>query len=137
MRNSRTLFAVLLSAALASTSALAGIQYGHNSDDDFSWSNDGHSVSMHSNDRSGVVVGETWPTPFHGLQSGDVILSIDNRRLARVGELLQALRDHGPSPATLRIRRAGAEVTVSWTHAECQALNPWSPPPPPPPPPHS
>jgi len=134
MSKPRAILVVLLSAALASTCVVAGTGHARSSSDDFSWSVDGQSLRLHSSDGTGVVVEGTEPTPFHGLQTGDVILSIDNHRVARVGDLLQALRYQGHSPAALRVRRAGAEITVSWTHAECQALNPLASPPTPPPP---
>ncbi len=135
MRRPRTIIALLLSATLAFASVAAGTQHSHNhSNDDFSWSDNGQSVKLHSTEESGVVVDRAEPKPFHGLQAGDIILAIDSHPVARVGELLKALRDHDTSSATLRVRRAGSEVALTWTHAECQALNLLGQPQPPPPP---
>lgn len=134
MRNSYTLLAIVLAATLASMAAVAGSEPHHNSDSQYSWSENGHSLSLHSTGRSGIVVDHTTPTPFHGLQSGDVILTIDGHPSTRVDELLQSVRKHGNSQITLRIRRSGAEVNVVWTPAEFQAMFPPAPAPPSPPP---
>ncbi len=130
-----TMLAILLSALLASTSAPAGKHHT----DSFSWNDDGQSLSLHSNDTSGIVVDRTTPTPFHGLQAGDIIVAIDDRPIAQVSELLKALRDHRASAAKLRVRRAGNEVALNWASADYAMLVPSPPPappaPPPPPPP--
>ena len=127
----RKILAVLLLVALASAYALAGMQHSHSSKHEFSWKDDNRSLSMHSSDATGLVVDSVSPNQFDGLQAGDVILAIDHRHIGNVDDLFKALQDRGKAPATLRVRRAGVEIAVTWTHTQYQELLP--PPPPPPP----
>lgn len=133
MRNPATILAIVLSATLAATVAFADTRV-HSSDSDYSWSENGRGLSLHSHGASGIVVDRTNPVPFHGLRPGDVIVAVDGHAVTQVNDLLKAVRGHDTTPMTMRVHRAGSDVTLSWTHAEFHALFP-SPPQPPPPPP--
>jgi S1-C subfamily serine protease len=116
--------------------ALAGEHmHGSRSNEDMVWSDNGHELVMHSNDQSGIVVDSTQPSPYHGLRSGDVVLSIDGHGMTRLHDLMDALQRHDKLPATLRVRRGGVVVALTLSPVDCKALVPPPPPPPPAPPP--
>jgi S1-C subfamily serine protease len=122
--------------------ALAG-QHMHDSGsgENIVWSENDHELVMHSSDSSGIVIDSTRPSPYHGLRGGDVVLSLDGRGITHLHDLMDALRRHDKSPAILRVRRGGSEVSLTLSPTDCRALvpppPPAPPPPPPPPPPHS
>jgi S1-C subfamily serine protease len=126
----------VLSVLAAPLAAVAGQHmHGSGSDEDMVWSESGHELVMHSHDGSGIVVDSTQPSPYHGLRSGDVVLSLDGRGMTHLHDLMDALRRHDRSPAILRVRRGGSEVALSLSPSDCKALVPPPPPPPPAPPP--
>src|SRR5450432_2877955 len=131
MRNPGNLLPVLLSVTLASATVMAGDHYSHShsSDDDLTWSSDGNELNLHSSSTSGVIVGPTTPSTFHGLKTGDVVEAVGDRKVARVGELLNALRDQCGTAATLHVRRAGTPIALTWKHSECETVLPLPPPP--------
>ena len=128
--------------AIATTFAIAGAKEIHTRVDDFSWSDHGTSLALHSQDDSGVIVTRAEPEPFHGLRRGDRILAIDGHAVRQVEEVTRALRGRTGSLA-LRLRRGDAETTLVWSPADYRMFAPPpapprapSPPPPPPAPPH-
>jgi hypothetical protein len=124
---------LLASLLLAATPcALAG---GHSSRtvSDFSWSEDGQGLSLHSQTGSGVVVTRATPEPFHGLRRGDKLLAADGKPLHQVEDLTRRLRGRS-TPIELRVQRGPRLTTLVWSPADYRAFAP-SPPPAPPAPP--
>ena len=130
--------AVAVSAALAASLG-ANAASSYRRVDDFSWSDHGQALALHSQSGGAsaghVVVTRAEPGAFHGLRAGDVILAIDGVPVHQVEALTRALRGR-TSPARLRFRRGGVESTLVWSRADYRAFAPPPPPPPPPPAPH-
>jgi C-terminal processing protease CtpA/Prc len=128
------LLAVTATGAIAAARSSADARNTYQRVDDFSWSEDGQSLALHSRDDSGVIVTRAEPAPFHGLQRGDVILAVDGKPVQQVAQVTRALRGR-TSPVALRVRRGRTETTLVWSHADYRRFA--SPAPPPPPAPHN
>ena len=133
--------AMLVLAVAMATSLGVAARSSHATVNDFSWSDGGQSLALHSqsDDTSAgnVVVTRAEPSPFHGLRAGDMIVAVDGRPLHQVEGLMRAL--HGrTSDVALRVRRGGAETTLVWSRADYRVFLPPPPPAPPaaPPPAH-
>jgi C-terminal processing protease CtpA/Prc len=117
--------------ATAATFAVAGAKEVHTRVDDFSWSDHGAALALHSHDDSGVIVTRAEPGPFHGLRRGDRILAVDGRAVRQVEEVTRALSGRTGSLA-LRVRRGGSETTLVWSPADYRMFAPPRTPAPPP-----
>ena len=133
MRSMHIVSTATLLIAIAGAMAVAGAREGHTRVDDFSWSDDGAHLALHSEDDSGVIVTRAEPAPFHGLQRGDRILAVEGRPVHQVEEVTRALTGR-TSPLALRVRRGTVETTLLWSRAEYRAFAPAVPTTPPPPP---
>jgi len=135
MRRHVLLTAVLVAAMAATPCARAGTT---TSVSDFSWSEDGQSLGLHSQTgNAGVVVTHASPEPFHGLRTGDVLLAADGKPLHQVEQLTRLLRGR-TRPLELRVQRGQRLTTLVWSQADYRAFAPAPPPAPPPPPaPHN
>jgi S1-C subfamily serine protease len=128
------LSAALALSALMATSIAARAGSTSRRVDDFSWTDRGQALALHSESTGAsadhVVVTRAEPAGFHGLRTGDVILALDGVPLHQVEALMRALRGR-TSPVRLRIRRGDAESTLVWSRADYRVV---APPPPPAPP---
>jgi hypothetical protein len=124
---------LLLLAVAIAPPAHAGLQFAHTTVDAFSWASDGQAFGLHSQTGGGIVVTRAEPSPFHGLQRGDVILAVDGSPVRQVEQFTRALLGR-TSPVRLRVRRGHAETTLVWSHADYRLFAPPEPPAPPQPP---
>jgi C-terminal processing protease CtpA/Prc len=125
--------ASLLTATMFCAS-VAGAKETHTRVDDFSWSDHGTSLALHSQDDSGVIVTRAEPEPFHGMRRGDRILAVDGKAVRQTEDITRALRVRTGS-VSVRVFRGGAETTLVWSPADYRMFAPPPAPPPPPPPP--
>jgi len=128
--------AVAVSTALA-TSIGAHAESISRRVDDFSWSDHGRALGLHSQSDGAaagrVLVVRAEPAGFHGLRAGDVILAVDGVPLHQVEALTRALQGR-TAPARLRVLRGSVETTLVWSRADYRVIAPPPPPPPPAPP---
>src|SRR4051794_40240578 len=114
MQRMHTLTLAGLLFAIAATASIAGTRPETERVDDFSWSENGQSLALHSRNDSGVLVSRAEPAPFHGLESGDVIVAVDGKPVRQVEQVTRALRDR-TTPVALRVRRGQTETTLVWS----------------------
>ena len=134
MKTSISKAVVLATVLAAAAPCVVAATHSTTTVSDYSWSEDGQALGLHSQTGSAILVTHVAPEPFHGLRVGDRLLAADGKPLHQVADLTRLLRGR-TKPLELRVQRGQRLTTLVWSHADYRAFAPSEPPPAPPAPP--